>query len=417
MSFRFGLGTLLFVGAGALLMACSNNDNIADGGDAAAGQAGAGGTAGSVNPGGSGGVAGHAGTGGQAGTAGSAGQPACQDACASDNATMCMGSRLIGCAKAYNGCRAWQAAEACPNGQQCNSDGSKCVDPNANCTADTDCGCGCGCLQGKCECTGAIPPSCTADSDCGPLCYGYACTNGKCGPKLPEPCVSDCTQAGAETCIFKAMVQCEADSNGCLKWTRKSDCPADQGCNSDGSKCVTPGPTCTEATDCGCGCGCLSGQCECTGALPDSCTDDAQCGPLCNGFKCVNGKCAQEPQPPPDAGNCEPDCTTAGDSKCLYGAVVQCQADTNGCLHWTRTENCPSGEGCNSDGTKCVGPVTTCTVDTDCGCGCGCVSGDCRCTGAVPPSCASDAECGPPCAGFVCVSGLCVQGPVPAPKG
>jgi hypothetical protein len=30
---------------------------------------------------------------------------------------------------------------------------------------------------------------------------------------------------------------------------------------------------------------------ECTGAIPPSCTQDSDCGPVCAGYRCVSGTC------------------------------------------------------------------------------------------------------------------------------
>ncbi|MBI5532845.1 MAG: hypothetical protein HY898_09035 [Deltaproteobacteria bacterium] len=415
MTLRLALGTILLIGAGTFLYACNTDDNIADG---TGGQAGIGGQAGSTM----GGSAGNAGQGGQAGKGGQAGQGGtggdnpdggpCQDACQTSGATKCMGGVVITCAKAYTGCLAWQGGEACPTGQTCNADATKCVGPATDCATDADCGCGCGCNSGKCMCTGVIPPTCSTDADCGPACYGFACVNGKCDKKIgPEPCVDPC-QAGTSRCVGKAMQECKADGNGCNQWAALSDCPSGEGCNSDGTKCVNAPVTCATDTDCGCGCGCVAGECKCTGGVPPTCTKDSECGPTCAGLACISGKCEQAPQPPPDGGTCVPECTI-GEKVCQGSTLLECGNDGNGCPIWATQTACPAGQTCNSDGTQCVDPAATCSTDTDCGCGCGCVAGECKCTGVVPPSCTADADCGPACSGFICLAGACVQLPKP----
>jgi hypothetical protein len=76
---------------------------------------------------------------------------------------------------------------------------------------------------------------------------------------------------------------------------------------------------------------------------------------------------------------------------------------------WTTQAACPDGQGCNSDGTKCVGIVDHCSDPAECGCGCTCTNQNVcgNCMGALPPSCKADDDCGPSCSGFHCVGGQC----------
>lgn len=136
------------IGIAAALVACNTDDEIADGTGGAAGQAGSSGQGGTTNQGGTAGTAGNAGTAGAAGS--------CSDACPAAGQTQCMGAHLIVCGASLNGCLAWQTGPACPVGQSCNADGTKCVSPSDQCASDADCGCGCGCGNGTCYCTGAI---------------------------------------------------------------------------------------------------------------------------------------------------------------------------------------------------------------------------------------------------------------------
>jgi hypothetical protein len=108
---------------------------------------------------------------------------------------------------------------------------------------------------------------------------------------------------------------------------------------------------------------------------------------------------------------CADSCTTPGATRCVAGAVETCEdnPDDTACgLTWIPTAACPSGQGCSSDGSKCIAPATTCTTSADCGCGCGCGGGMCHCTGGIPPSCNQASDCGPSCAGIACVSQKCV---------
>ena len=124
---------------------------------------------------------------------------------------------------------------------------------------------------------------------------------------------------------------------------------------------------------------------------------------VCNpGFALdANGRCTSTV--------CHGGCPTEGITRCAGGFLQTCDGPANGCAHhWFTTDNCHL-ETCNADATKCV-PVatTTCTVSGDCPCGCGCSSGKCLCTGAIPPTCSHDSDCGPACKGLICTAGSCV---------
>lgn len=110
---------------------------------------------------------------------------------------------------------------------------------------------------------------------------------------------------------------------------------------------------------------------------------------------------------------CGETCSTEGATRCSGGLIQVCATDpkTNCAPVWTSQAACPDGQACNSDGTRCVAPVNSCTQASDCGCFCTCTTqGVCgNCTGAIPDSCSTDAECGPTCAGLHCVAGKCTQ--------
>lgn len=387
MSFR--LVTLAFVvGMGAVLGACNSDDNIAATPDGGAGSSGSGGTAGSAGTGGSGTDGGTC------------------DACPAEGATQCMGGLVIACQKAASGCLAWQASSACASGEVCSSDGAQCMGRPASCNADADCGCGGVCVSGECKAygLGLLPPTCTTDAECGSLCYGLACVAGACTPRVDPACADPCTNLGATRCAGSAIESCLDAGGGCIQWAIQSLCANGEACNADGTACVTPSNTCASNADCGCGCACVTNECKCTGAIPSSCTMDIECGPPCSGLICLAGTCQSQ-----SAVTCVNPCPTSGAERCAGSAMESCQDDGFGCLQWTVTQACPAGQGCNSDSTKCITPANTCAASSDCGCGCGCVANECKCTGAIPPSCTTDSDCGPACSGFVCVAGQCVS--------
>lgn len=143
----------------------------------------------------------------------------------------------------------------------------------------------------------------------------------------------------------------------------------------------------------------------CVPIVPDACMvgtwgDPATCG------SGVGVGCCLPPAP-----TCDVTCPTPGAQRCIAGSVETCATNpmTNCAPVWQSPMPCGANEQCSSDGTTCVPISATCTTGDDCGCGCGCVMGACQCTGAVPPSCTADAQCGPECSGFRCAAGKCAQ--------
>jgi hypothetical protein len=153
------------------------------------------------------------------------------------------------------------------------------------------------CVQAGGTCEAITPEFCQGGTigDATQYSCGSGVGVGCCFPA--EPCGSDpCTTEGATRCSGALMQVCgyNPQTNCALEWLSQAACPDGQACNSDGTACVAPVTQCTQASECGCGCTCTpQGVCGfCTGAIPDSCTTDDECGPSCNGFHCVAGKCA-----------------------------------------------------------------------------------------------------------------------------
>lgn len=204
--------------------------------------------------------------------------------------------------------------------------------------------------------TGGSADTCTpAGGTCVPI-VPDACMNGtwgdasmySCGQGVgtgcclpPTSCGETCNNVGAVRCVAGAVETCTVnpDTNCAPTWAVTQVCGLDQGCNSDGTKCVSsPAATCGASADCGCGCGCVNGTCECTGGLPPSCTSDTECGPTCSGFHCIAGKCAP------------PACTPGQDQTCNENLAMQSFAGT-----------------CNADATCTCKPNFTKKADGKCG--------------------------------------------------
>lgn len=217
-------------------------------------------------------------------------------------------------------------------------------------------------------------------------------------------CENACPGEGSTLCMGNRNIACKTSVSGCLAWQAGDYCAQGQTCNADATSCIVPSSSCSADSECGCGCACVSGECRCTGAIPPSCDTDADCGPACYGLACVSGACVQRTDV-----TCIDPCPYPGATRCMGNAEQTCELKTPGCLQWGAPSACPQDHVCNSSGTQCIAHTDQCSANDDCGCGCGCVAGECKCTGAIPPSCNSDADCGPACSGLVCVSNECVQ--------
>ncbi len=211
-------------------------------------------------------------------------------------------------------------------------------------------------------------------------------------------CIDGCPDEGAVRCIAAAAQTCHKADNGCLGWSAATACPVDQTCNAAGSGCVDPTGPCQTDDDCGCAQACVAGECKGMGAIPPSCATDADCGPACLGFACVSGQCAA---------SCLDTCASNGATRCVGNAIETCAPGAGGCLAWGAATACPDTEVCDANGAACLALPAACQNNAECGCAQTCVAGECKGMGAFPPSCATDADCGPPCLGVVCIAGAC----------
>lgn len=139
---------------------------------------------------------------------------------------------------------------------------------------------------GQCE---AITPGACLNGTVGDATQ-YSCGSGV-GVLCCLPCPNPCATVGATRCAANAMQTCTAMGGMCRSWVIGAACAANEGCNSDGTKCIAPASACTTSAECGCGCGCGGGTCHCTGAIPPTCNTSEECGPACSGLICVGYKC------------------------------------------------------------------------------------------------------------------------------
>jgi hypothetical protein len=216
---------------------------------------------------------------------------------------------------------------------------------------------------------------------------GTGVTAGVCTPGMDHTCnylqglpalAGTCNPDGTCTCNpgFNLVADISVGAGLCIDPTACDPMPGGTGCDGNDSAPVTKG-TCNP-----------DGTCTC---LPGFVLDDS-------------GRCI--------SAVCHGGCPVEGEMRCAGTFLQTCIGPANGCAHhWLTTDHCLAGGICNSDATKCVAQAGSCGVDAECGCGCSCKPGGgfCVCTGAVPPSCAVDKDCGPVCAGLICTAGKCEQ--------
>jgi len=292
----------------------------------------------------------------------------CADACA-DGAIRCGADDDVEtCATAADGCLAWSISTDCAADQHCEAAGNtfECVAGCADvCTADaTRCG-----LAGDVETCGtgaagclawAVTADCTADQTCTTTGGASSCVDN---------CTDDCT-ANATQCGVSGDIEiCIPAASGCLAWSVRTDCPADQHCEAAGdtfecvvgcsdvcaanaTRCDASGDveTCATAAS-----GCLAWS------LTSDCTANQTCTTNGNTSSCVN--------------NCTDACT-AGATQCgASGDVETCSAAANGCLAWAVTADCTVDQTCTTNGNtsscvdsctdSCAAGTTRCSVDGD----------------------------------------------------
>ena len=167
---------------------------------------------------------------------------------------------------------------------------------------------------------------------------------------------SDIDGGCPDACPFEGATRCKADgvrtctqAGSCLSWSASVDCPSGQTCNSTFTACAASG---------------------------------------------IDGGCPDE-------------CPVEGATRCKADVVHTC-APNGACLAWSAGVACPSGQGCNNAATECITSPGVCDDSSDCGCNCECVANQCLCTLAIPPTCTTDADCGPVCFGLICVGNQCV---------
>jgi hypothetical protein len=164
------------------------------------------------------------------------------------------------------------STEACPSGEVC------CV-PQNDCTAA-----GGECLFSGESCNGTTGPA----GSCGASVGAFCCVPTT---SCDHPCAVE--DLGKTQCANDHIQTCTVVGS-CSVWVITSECPSQMGCDSTADACVPPSNTCApggdQAIQCGCGCG-PSGEVECTGGLPPSCTTDSDCGATCAGFVCHASTC------------------------------------------------------------------------------------------------------------------------------
>jgi hypothetical protein len=217
-----------------------------------------------------------------------------------------------------------------------------------------DAGCTGGCPgAGASECTGATayrvcetgPGGClvwSAEKTCA---GGAPCTGDKCAVKCTN---QQCTSGGAIKCLNNSeTVKCaDFNADGCLEWGDPASC--NEGLVCTGGYCFSK---CQDECT-------TSGAKKCDGNYIVTCLDGGGgClmwgNPIACGTKdCSNGACRD---------NCENECTTLDSKLCDGNGYRVCRDyDSDGCLEWGTTLQCPKGQICSNGkcSDKCADECT-----------------------------------------------------------
>ncbi|MFC1654824.1 PPC domain-containing protein [Myxococcota bacterium] len=147
-----------------------------------------------------------------------------------------------------------------------------------------------------------------------------------------DECTNECGQEGGYSCEGNILYRCgDFDSDSCLEWGDKYDCPGV--CNVD--RCVS-----------GCQDECPEGTRRCSGTNFQICSRGADgCTHWGNPQACPAGEtCTGD-------GSCTSACThkcQTGQSQCVAGQnqYQDCVCPAEGCCDWGIPVNCPAGQSC-----------------------------------------------------------------------
>ncbi len=219
---------------------------------------------------------------------------------------------------------------------------------------------------------------------------GEKCVNGEC----QATCTDDCPGATAVRCApdTEGVQPCEQGQDGCWHWGQTVPCDQGETCSA-GTCSATCQNECAET----------SRQCAGDGyqVCGDYDSDDClEWGPITScgdGETCSNGECSA---------SCTNECTQGAKRCDGVSGYQECgDFDSDPCLEWGATTNCPQGETCSngecaaSCQDECELNVQECTASGD-----GyrvCVSGDAGCAVWGPVHSCSD--------GQTCDNGQCTD--------
>jgi hypothetical protein len=257
--------------------------------------------------------------------------------------------------------------------------------------------------------------TCNVDKDCGDIC-GWICswttTPHVCTPAVNEAhsgigtadagwcdTSADCACTG-QTCV---NLHCAPPSfaNSSPQCICDTDCGGDQKCDQTLQMCEPVTSACNYDGQCGCGCFCISGTCECTGGIPQTCTTTADCSPNgCEGFSCVDGGCVH------DEADCIVHVTTSTGSASsggTTGASTGPGSTTGGTGAATTTGGGSTGGG-TSGGASSTGAASS-SGGTGGGClqvGTSCSQASECCSDYCPSASSQVCKCNKPDDGYLC---------------
>ncbi|MBN2497636.1 MAG: hypothetical protein JXR96_23790 [Deltaproteobacteria bacterium] len=171
-------------------------------------------------------------------------------------------------------------------------------------------------------------------------------------------CQDACESEGALRCRGSWVQRCQSEEDGCLAWVDVEDCAqSDRTCQDGACRSDCEDECTTEYEQ------------RCQGSWIQMCRrGDDGCLYWIDGVDCAatGRRCDPEAEPVECIDPCaDSDCERAGASRCAGRLIRTCEADQDGCLHWTDGEDCGlTGRFC--DGTADpVACVDECVSDCD----------------------------------------------------
>jgi hypothetical protein len=271
--------------------------------------------------------------------------PTCTDECVLDE-RICSGDGYKLCGN-YDSdpCTEWSWVDPCETGEVC-SDGY-CIPDTPSCEDECSTPGSKACSNnGVITCGNYDSDSCLDWSQPVSCAAGEVCSNGEC----ILSCTDECSPSGLNQCFDNGFKTCgNYDSDSCLEWSTKTQCAANEQCQS--GSCVDVGE-CTPGDTRPCGTSNV-GQCS---YGTETCSSSGHWGSCVGAINPTTEICDgldNDCDGSTDEGNvCGPTCTnecSLGSRRCSANNAQYCgDFDTDSCFEWGTIDTCSSNEICDA---------------------------------------------------------------------